>query len=529
MMDERRNRRNLNSLLGLTGGVELTANNNNNNNPDKAVPPEAEQPKPASNEDGASTALLSSKARRVRTTNRLRRTLGLTSSVKKVGEALAEQATTQAATESVLEPSVEPAPSANVTYQEYKAQFDLLDPKRYLGADGHMRIDRDDWRELQSRYTGEQNRGRLVALLDDIVTVNKIGPPMRMITRDDAIGEFRALQALDTSTLFEAARTQSRYNYQSTLGLLYLMPDNTGNLTSDYLYQDIRWMCRGGRVDSPIESWEDPKARRAIFHHLLDSDAPFVDRHRLRKHLGTRRYIPTPYRPATAKALFDFIQPKSVLDLSVGWGDRLVGFEASLYPLTYYGIDPDRRVLEQGRKLHRMCRQTRKKVELYQSPAEDFRYEVIEEPVDMLYFAPPPFNTERYSQDADQAHVRYKDEQSFIDDFLLKTITKAWSVLKRGGTLALDLGDLRGPQYMGGRHHLVDPLITAILRDIPNSTFRGTIGAAVGKHKPSSDFDSVRVDPIWIITKGHSAVARRVLFGSKHAEQINAQQMNPEH
>lgn len=453
-------------------------------------------------------------ARRRRAANRLRSArLSAPDATEAVNKALAKETTTSRATDR----SAPPKPAVD------KASYDLLDPRRYLGADGHMRIDKDDWKTLQERFPGEKGRGALIRLLEEIVTVNDIGPPMRMITRDEAVAEFKALKALDTSALFDANRTQSRFPYKSTLGLLTIDPENTGNLTSDYLFQDIRWTCRGGRVASPEESWYDEKARRAIFHHMIDSNVPYVDRHRLRKHLGTRRYIPTPYRPATAKALFDLFRPEAVLDLSFGWGDRLVGFESSAYTKRYFGIDPDKRVLERGQKLHRLCRQTSKVVELYHSPAEDFAYEVVD-PVDMLYFAPPPFNTERYRDDKTQAHIRYETEQAFLKDFLYKALLKAWAVLKPGGTLALDLGDLRAPQREGGRYELVDPLIHELRKALPNAVFRGSIGAAVGHHKPANDFDTVRVDPIWIMTKGHSSVARRALFGRKRAAEIDAKQ-----
>ncbi len=402
-------------------------------------------------------------------------------------------------------------------------KFELLDPRRYLGADNHMRIDRDDWKALQARFHGDKGRSALVKLLEDIVTVNKIEAPMRMITRDEALSEFKALKALDTASIFSANRTQSRYYYKSTMGLLTIAPENAGNLTSDYLFQGIRWTCRGGRVLSPIESWDDPKARRAIFHHMIDAEVPYVDRHRLRKHLGTRRYIPTPYRPATAKALFDFIRPEAVLDLSFGWGERLVGFEASSYPKRYFGIDPDKRVLDQGHKLHKLCRQTSKSVELYHTPAEDFTYGILD-PVDMIYFAPPPFNTERYTEEDTQVHQRYTTERAFLKDFLMKSIVKSWEALKAGGTLALDLGDLRAPQHEGGRYELVDPLIHELLKALPDAVFRGSVGASVSKHKPVDDFASVRVDPIWILTKGHMETARRSLFGRKRAAKIDEAQ-----
>jgi hypothetical protein len=397
----------------------------------------------------------------------------------------------------------------------------LDDPARYIGRNGYMYIGNSDWKALQERYAAPEQRGKLIQLLDDIVTKFELEPPTREIKRDEAIQAFRELQAVPDGKLLSHHRTESRFIYRGAMGLLVIDADNTGVLALDYFFQDIRWSCKGGRADSPKQSWGDQRSRRAIFHHMIDANVDFVDRPRLRTHLGTRRFISTSARPSASKAIFDLYKPESVLDLSMGWGEHLLGFEASLSGKTYYGIDPDKRVVEAGNSLHKLCRQSRKDVQLYCTPAEDFPYDALDEQVDMVLFSPPPFNNERYTDEETQAYKRYTTLESFINYFLEATIVKAWDSLKEGGTLLLDLGDLKAPtkdsrgQSTGGRHRMVDPLLRSLLNKLPDVVYRGTLGLGLGSARSGNSFSKVRVDPIWVLTKGSCALSRRGLFGEK--------------
>lgn len=205
-------------------------------------------------------------------------------------------------------------------------ELPIDDPARYIGRHSYMYIGNADWKELRERYSRPDQRGQLIQLLDDVVIKFELEPPTREIKRDEAIQAFRELQGVSEGALLSHHRTESRFNYRGVMGLVVIDSDNTGILCLDYFFQKIRWSCKGGRADSPTESWNDPHSRRAIFHHMIDANVDFVDRPRLRKHLGTRRFISTSARPSASKAIFDLYKPESVLDLSFGWGERLLGF-----------------------------------------------------------------------------------------------------------------------------------------------------------------------------------------------------------
>ncbi|MDK1290063.1 class I SAM-dependent methyltransferase [Pseudoalteromonas umbrosa] len=407
-----------------------------------------------------------------------------------------------------------------------REQYELLDPRRYVTESNNIWIGKEDWALLLKKYNTSEHRSVLIRLLEKVVLDNGMSMPTREITRDAAWKSFLDLKRADFNDFMAGSRTDSRFTYQQPLGMLTILANNVGNFAGDYFFQDIRWTCRGSLADSPAESWKDPKVLRSVFHRLLDSSEALVSRDTLRKYVGIRRYIPTPDRPFVSKALFDYFQPESVLDLSVGWGSRLLGFEAAETPLVYHGIDPDKRIVEASRKLDKFCRQTRKTVSIYREAAEDFSYELID-PVDMIMFAPPPFNNERYTKDQDQAYIRYPSIDDFLDEFLKKTIVKAWDCLKIGGTLVIELGDLKAPKFddfnarTGGRYRLVEPLMSIIKRELPDAKYMGTIGAGVASAKPSANFDAtLRGDPAWIFTKQSSQKAASLLLGKSKAKEV---------
>ncbi|NUZ11977.1 hypothetical protein HUZ36_14405 [Pseudoalteromonas sp. McH1-7] len=378
---------------------------------------------------------------------------------------------------------------------------------QYLGSDNHINIGKDEWRLLKRKL----KRPALVSLLNELVEKNNIDVPYRMTSKEQAWDDFQALKALDAGSLLHVNYNHARMSYQHPISLLTIDVDNTGSRATDPYFQAIRFTCKGSRVGSATDSWNDQESRRAVFNHILDQDTPFIDRHVIRKALGTRRYIAAQYRPAVAKAIFHYFKPKSVIDMSLGWGDRLLGFEASPYPKRFVGIDPDNRVIQAGNLMHKQLKQRSKKVELYNAQAESFKYEILEEKADLLYFCPPPFHDERYTDEESQAYKRYKTENAFIDHFLVKAVVNAWHMLEEGGVLVLDMGDLRGSKR-SEPIRFVDSAIDAIVHKCQFARYIGTIGARIND-RTVDDQLGARIDPIWIISKGTPSITEQALFG----------------
>jgi tRNA1(Val) A37 N6-methylase TrmN6 len=159
----------------------------------------------------------------------------------------------------------------------------------------------------------------------------------------------------------------------------------------------------------------------------------------LRTCIGLRKYIASQFRPATAKAVYDYFGAEDVLDFSSGWGDRLCGFLAS--DAKYYvGIDPNERLFSKYELMLNHFNVPNKKVELFNSCAEDVL--LGGRRFDLVFTSPPYFNIERYTQEDNQSFKKYRKLENWLNDFLFRAINLSWSHLKKGGHLVLNISDV---------------------------------------------------------------------------------------
>ena len=64
-------------------------------------------------------------------------------------------------------------------------------------------------------------------------------------------------------------------------------------------------------------------------------------------------------------------------------------------------------------------------------------YSKYENYFDTIFTSPPYFNVEKYSDEDTQSYVRYKNIDSWNEDFLHKAIGKMIPTLKKGWDLAI--------------------------------------------------------------------------------------------
>ena len=100
---------------------------------------------------------------------------------------------------------------------------------------------------------------------------------------------------------------------------------------------------------------------------------------------------------------------------------------------------------------------------------------------DMIFTSPPYFNVERYSHDDNQSWVRYKDIDSWNNQFLQKTIDNLWPTLKSGGLLCINISDVYAPTSSGKSWlQICDPM-NDFLDEYRDSEYRGCIGMEMAK------------------------------------------------
>jgi DNA modification methylase len=245
--------------------------------------------------------------------------------------------------------------------------------------------------------------------------------------------------------------------------------------------------------------------------------------------IGLRKYICAQFKPNVAKIFYEMFKAKTVLDFSMGWGDRLAGFYASDCTEHYVGLDPRKEnhpIYEQQKEFyekHLGFFENDKTSEFHISPSEDFDFSKWNEYFDVVFTSPPYFSVERYSYDDTQSWVRYKNIDDWNTNFLHKTLEKIIPTVKKGGIIAINIADVyTNAKWSTDRSWLE---ICNPMNDYLTSkglTYEGCIGQAMarrpnsggaGTAKDTEQYSEERIqeseeskdklfsEPIWIFSK----------------------------
>tara|TARA_B100000035_G_scaffold309224_1_gene315101 strand:+ start:457 stop:1932 length:1476 start_codon:yes stop_codon:yes gene_type:complete len=265
---------------------------------------------------------------------------------------------------------------------------------------------------------------------------------------------------------------------------------------------------------SPLEIWKQgqPIVReilmKAIEKVLIGSDAVLTPK-LLREciyELGSKTdgiKESTQFKISLAMSVMKKFLPEpkasNVLDISAGWGDRLIaaiGCDVGHYVAT----DPNTSLQDGHRNI----------IERFASSESRGKFKIIYEPFetavlptgieyDLVFTSPPFFNLEIYSNEATQSVAKYSDNLGWLVNFLFKSLEKAWSVLKVGGTMAIHITDTPSIR-------VCEPMILFCSWKLRGCEYRGVVGSLGG---------AGLVRPIWVFRKGssspHSRKAEKVL------------------
>jgi hypothetical protein len=134
------------------------------------------------------------------------------------------------------------------------------------------------------------------------------------------------------------------------------------------------------------------------------------------------------------------------LDMSAGWGDRLIG--AIALGMSYHGVDPSvtmKSVYEHIINTF-VPDKNKGKYKIENLPFEDV--EELNEEYDVAFTSPPFFDFEVYDDSNEiQSHKRYPTIEEWTHKFIVPYATKAWRAVKQGGYLVLYIED-KGGEYV---------------------------------------------------------------------------------
>ena len=364
------------------------------------------------------------------------------------------------------------------------AQFENLDE--------YPLIDEQSWELIKETYHKDEVKEKLA----DIFMKHPI--PYADITADDAYKDYMKLKGfryneyLKEGEWFPRKAAKSRYPLTYEGKQLYFSRINTGNNASNYFQQKNRWSVDGAVSPGPKRTWESKKFMTSLMGAAYSLKLPQVGKKELRTMIGLRKYICAQFKPNVAKMFYDMNKAKTVLDFSMGWGDRLAGAFASETVEHYVGLDPRKEnhpYYEQQRDFynkHTSFFENPTKTDFYCSPAEDFDYGEYENYFDVVFTSPPYFSVERYSHDDTQSWVRYKNIDVWNEHFLHKALGKIIPTVKKGGIIAVNIADVYTNSSWSTDRQWLE--ITNPMGDFLTSqglTYKGCIGMEMAK-RPNS-------------------------------------------
>jgi len=137
------------------------------------------------------------------------------------------------------------------------------------------------------------------------------------------------------------------------------------------------------------------------------------------------------FKPIMAMHIYCMFKPTSILDMTMGWGGRLVGACALDIP-NYTGIDLNYNL---KKPYEMMCEELNKhsktKIKLYFQDALTFDYSKIK--YDMVLTSPPYYNIELYSG------TKQMTEDEWNNKFYMPLFEKSYKYLSNGGHYCLNI------------------------------------------------------------------------------------------
>jgi hypothetical protein len=194
-------------------------------------------------------------------------------------------------------------------------------------------------------------------------------------------------------------------------------------------------------------------------------------------------------------ALFRLFRPKRILDMSAGWGDRMLS-AAACGVETYLGVDPNTKLANPYvDMIGALCPERSHDFRVITKAFEDMLPSDFEDEMfDMMFSSPPYYNAEAYSSDPAQSSARYAPEagvagiDNWLNGFMLPSIEIAWTRLHWGGMFIIVLNDNKEQHFTARALHHISTQ--------PGAKYEGMLKYVV-KGTPI-------VQPIWIFRKSYT-------------------------
>lgn len=235
------------------------------------------------------------------------------------------------------------------------------------------------------------------------------------------------------------------------------------SLASSYFPHMFNIQCNN--MKTPLDIFNDDILFKKCIHKRIIMGDNMSDngiRKMLKIFTGTQ--CVSNFRPTVASSLYNqFAHEGTVLDMSAGFGGRLLGFYGSS-AIKYIGLEPSSKTYENLLKMNTDIfnffndfknkdtqislfnnnnnnEKNNKIVSIHKLGSEIF----IPEPnsLDFCFTSPPYFDTEKYSDEDSQSYKKYKSKKDWLDYFLAQTFSNCYIGLKKDKYMAINIANVK--------------------------------------------------------------------------------------
>ena len=367
--------------------------------------------------------------------------------------------------------------------------------KKYI-KHNELYVDKYNWGVIRGKYEQEY----IIQQISDAIVEFEIKLPYREISLDDVYRGYEALKKQTLKKLSATGAWVSKFDYKYYFKQHYIENLNVGNKASDYFHQVQRWKCDATGYPSPQKTWETERFRLTLFKALFSLSVTEINPTVLRNLISLRKYIAAQFRPSAAKYIYDYFQAETVLDFSMGWGDRILGAHTSEYVKKYVGFDPNLNLIDGYTKqiIEYQKIGTPMKFKLFPWGAEDPNINTTDK-FDLVFTSPPYFDKEKYDQSEQQSYKKYKVFDDWMQNFLFKTIELRTQNLKSGGHLVINISDI----YTRKKRFEICDAMNDFIASTGQFEYKGAIGLRMPKRPMSKSSSTAGIygEPIWVYCK----------------------------
>jgi hypothetical protein len=204
--------------------------------------------------------------------------------------------------------------------------------------------------------------------------------------------------------------------------------------------------CKFGKHISPYDYYINNKEN--IIKSLIDQQIDTTPLN-IRDYIYDNTITCSNHNPAIIMYFIKKYNAKKIIDMSGGWGDRLLGCIASNIE-EYLCTDPNTCVIESYKNminlLLKLSPNPNAKITIKCEGFENIK--VDDNYYDMAYTSPPYFDLEKYSNQHTQSIYIYNNENLWWESFAKPCIQKLINSIKYDGHCILYIGQQAGKKYM---------------------------------------------------------------------------------